>query len=278
MLDHELQKTYLRSIGERKVFPHAFIFAGAQNIGKKEVAKYFSQLLYCQEENKPCTTCIACHQVKTEIHPDLQILSAEEGKQAISIKQVRALQSHLMQSPSSAPYTIGIIEQAHSMSLGASNALLKTLEEPTGTSLIVLLTHLPDNLLTTIRSRSQLLEFSKTLDDLEQVEEETEEIALFQSLLQASHGKALELLEPLFSSKKKAVNEKEIWSKRLQLWKDHLRQVIMVKLEQTSSQRFSLKQLQESIDALTVIQTKLTQNINIRLHIEDFFINLPHEN
>ena len=92
-------------------------------------------------------------------HPDLHVL--EPDGNSIKIEQVRSLQKGLNLKPLEANRKICLIEEAESMTLGAANALLKTLEEPRGDTLLILLTAYPNRLLETIRSRCQPLPFTR---------------------------------------------------------------------------------------------------------------------
>jgi DNA polymerase-3 subunit delta' len=110
-------------------------------------------------EQRGCGHCQACRKIDHQNHPDLHILEPEGS--SIKIEQVRAFQRDLNLKPLEAPRKICIIEQAEAMTVGAANALLKTLEEPRGDSLLILLTDQPNRLLETIRSRCQPLPFTR---------------------------------------------------------------------------------------------------------------------
>lgn len=161
----------------------AYIFVGPDDVGKTTVANAFAASLLCQSFSKggalPCGNCSSCQQNKVEktgkaeklgktaghkrdltsIHPDFHLLKCLPDKKNISIEQIRDFIRELELSSFLNSYKIGIIKQAESLSEGAANALLKTLEEPRDKVVIILsvkeLSHLP----ATIASRAQIVRF-----------------------------------------------------------------------------------------------------------------------
>lgn len=278
-------KEYFLSIIERDVFSHAYLFIGAQEISRDVLIQELIQMFYCQGNNqntllsdstkKPCQNCQACKNVADQIHPDIKQMRSEEGKHAISIKQIRELQSHIQQSPSVSSYTLGAIHEAHNLSTGASNALLKTLEEPSKTSILFLITHDPESVLPTIRSRSQIIH----LPSAAEYSIDTNEKDFFYRLLTMSKGEVFQQLDSLFTKKKdKHIDEKEVWYQRLNNWKHILRSIYMLNLTNQSNithgKKLDIISIQEAIDSLSSIQKKLHQNVNVRLQVEHFFLQL----
>jgi len=90
-------------------------------------------------------------------HPDLHLLEADGA--SIKIEQIRGLQKELSYRPLEAPKKVCLIDGAEKLNLAAGNSLLKTLEEPTGNTLLILITARPESVLSTIRSRCQRLPF-----------------------------------------------------------------------------------------------------------------------
>jgi DNA polymerase-3 subunit delta' len=140
------------SLNNNKV-ASAYIFQGPKDIGKFSVAKYFASLLIFGNDSENVLN------IEVKSSGDLQILEKEEGKQNISIEQVRVFIKNLNLSSFKNRYKVGIIKEADSLSLKAANALLKTLEEPADNVVIILLTTKSENLLKTIYSRSQIITF-----------------------------------------------------------------------------------------------------------------------
>src|SRR5680860_110869 len=126
---------------------HAYLFEGPDHIGKMTVALDFCQLVL--DENTK----------DIEKNPDLIILSPEEDKEKITIDQIREFEKKINFYPYLSKYKIAIIQKADMMTREASNAILKTLEEPSSTTILILLTSNSGNLLETIKSRCQIMKF-----------------------------------------------------------------------------------------------------------------------
>ena len=138
--------------------PHALLLAGPHGLGKQQFAHYLSQSLVCQSTTShiPCGHCQSCHQVITAQHPAIHCLAPED--KYITIEAIRNLidKTHL----TTKSWQIFLIRSADTMHPAAANALLKTLEEPTPNTLILLTSAAPQRLPATIRSRSQKILFS----------------------------------------------------------------------------------------------------------------------
>lgn len=138
----------------------AYLFYGPEGIGKETVARYFAQLIFCQQDTQPptvCGACLACRKVNSGNHPDLQLIRPE-GKE-LKIGQIRELQKHIIYEPLEAHRKVYILTDVDRMNDYAENALLKTLEEPPASSVLILLTSNIQVLLPTTRSRCQILQF-----------------------------------------------------------------------------------------------------------------------
>ena len=141
--------------------PHAMLLYGPSGLGKELLAHQLAALSLCETpaDKGPCGACRGCRLQGAGTHPDLHGVVPEEGKVAISIDQVRALGEDLSLLPHVGPYKVAIICPAEAMTMPAANALLKTLEEPPGAALILLVARRASALPPTIRSRCQLLGF-----------------------------------------------------------------------------------------------------------------------
>ena len=141
--------------------PHALLISGQEGIGKRVLATQLAHSLLCEQpgaDGQPCGQCAACGWLQAGTHPDLLWLLPEEAGKAIKVDQVRALTSELCMTSHAGRYKVAIIQPADAMNRNAANSLLKTLEEPTDNTLVVLLTALPGRLPATIRSRCQQLQ------------------------------------------------------------------------------------------------------------------------
>jgi DNA polymerase-3 subunit delta' len=131
------------------------LLTGPANIGKSSVARFFAQYLTCQAEEKPCGRCLSCRKVVSGNHSDVRIFDEAEG--SLKIEQVRELQRELSLSPRESQYRVALLCNFEKATLSAANALLKTLEEPASSVVMILTTPEPGNLLPTIVSRCQIL-------------------------------------------------------------------------------------------------------------------------
>jgi DNA polymerase III delta' subunit len=140
--------------------PHAFLFAGAPGLGKTRMAKEFFKALNCLERSgDSCNKCRSCLKVMAGTHPDLTELNP--SSRWIKVDEVRGILADVCLKPFEAYMKGIIIEPAEYLGNESANALLKTLEEPPSSTVIVLISHRPKLLLPTIVSRCQLVRFTE---------------------------------------------------------------------------------------------------------------------
>jgi DNA polymerase-3 subunit delta' len=142
--------------------PHALLFSGPPGIGKALLARRLAGRIACTDAaHAPCGECAGCRQVLAGTHPDLLLVSAPDRtrkagrKKEIGIEQARELKRFAQLQPAVAARKVAIVDDADRLSIAAQNALLKTLEEPPGHAVIMLVTASPGALLPTVRSRCQ---------------------------------------------------------------------------------------------------------------------------
>jgi len=150
---------------ERGKIPSSYLFAGESGIGKKYTAINLAKTVNClkavDSEHIPvdsCDACSSCKKIDAGVHPDYLLVSPEGGK--IRIEEIRPVDNRLSLKPFEGKNKIVIIDDADTMNVFASNAFLKTLEEPPKDSLIILVSSKPDNLSDTIRSRCSRINFT----------------------------------------------------------------------------------------------------------------------
>jgi DNA polymerase-3 subunit delta' len=139
---------------------HALLISGPAGIGKYQLADVFAQSLLCAEpqaDGLACGQCHACSLYAAGNHPDLFRLSPEEDSKVIKIDQIRAFIEKVTLSSHYGRYKVVILNPADAMNIAASNALLKTLEEPPADTVLLLISDRPSFLPATIRSRCQSL-------------------------------------------------------------------------------------------------------------------------
>lgn len=137
--------------------PHALLITGPEGIGKTHVALELAKALNCVGQDPPCQTCVHCHQITVGTHPDVTIVERAEGKDSISIQQVRSLREGASVRPFQARFKVFVVTGAEGLTGGAADALLKTLEEPNPAVRLVLTALDADALPATVVSRCRVL-------------------------------------------------------------------------------------------------------------------------
>ncbi len=139
--------------------PHAVLFVGPAAVGKHVAALWWARLFKCATEAKCAPACVDCKRIAAGSHPDVLALAPEAPGKSIGIDPVRDLIRMMSLMRMSAGPRIAIVRDAHRLTIEAQSALLKLLEEPPGSALIVLVTENPAGLLPTVRSRCQAFRF-----------------------------------------------------------------------------------------------------------------------
>jgi len=138
--------------------PHALLLRAAEGLGADLLATWIAARVLCRAEGRrPCGECRACIAVERGLHPDLMRLSPLEDSKQIRIDEIRELTADLALKSHQGGYKVAIVEPAETLNTNAANALLKTLEEPSANTLLVLVTHRRARLPATIVSRCQQL-------------------------------------------------------------------------------------------------------------------------
>ncbi len=282
IIGHQKQRKALKHFLEKENTPHAFIFHGPEKVGKKSIAFDFISSVNGIEEY-------------TQNHPDLFTVFPEKGE--IYIHQIEEMVQRASLKSSFLRFKGVVIDEAHLMNTEAQNSLLKTLEEPVGDTIIILVTEHPFMLLPTISSRAFKMgfgfvdtpEISKFL--LKRGCSESEEIA---TLSCGRPGLAFEY----FSDKEKRNTEKERRkefadivkgsvsfrllkvkeiAKRedlvetMKCWLDYLRDDLLERVKKRESVKNMVGVIEDLEDA--IILNRKT-NINIQLILEKIMIKL----
>ncbi|WP_033543427.1 DNA polymerase III subunit delta' [Planococcus sp. CAU13] len=149
----------LQGAFEKERLAHAYLFEGPAGSGIKEVTHFFVKLLLCEtpKQNVPCGTCRSCHLYDSGNHPN--IVFVEPDGQNIKIDQIRELIYRMNKTGLNTGRKIYVIQEADRMNNASANALLKFLEEPEFNVTAILQTERLNALMSTIRSRCQLISF-----------------------------------------------------------------------------------------------------------------------
>ncbi|HKZ29253.1 MAG TPA: DNA polymerase III subunit [Acidimicrobiia bacterium] len=143
---------------------HAYLLAGPSNVGKATVAHEFAAALLCKQAGRHDSPCSSCRRAASGNHPDL-IAVEPDGRTALSVEQARATVAQAPMSPVEGDRKVFVFDEAGSMSEQAANALLKTLEEPTPSTVFVLVVESEDDLPATIASRCRTVQFGRVREE-----------------------------------------------------------------------------------------------------------------
>lgn len=149
------QASLWQQLAGRTQHAHAYLLHGPAGIGKRALAERLMALLLCKSPValQACGQCKSCHLLAAGSHPDNYVLEPEEVDKPIKVDQVRALVNFVVQTAQLGGRKVILIEPTEAMNLNAANALLKSLEEPSGDTVLLLISHQPSRLLPTIKSR-----------------------------------------------------------------------------------------------------------------------------
>jgi len=157
-LDMQSVRESLTNIVKSGNIPHAFLFAGPKGTGKTSVARILAKIINCESKNPPCNKCEQCLSITNGNNIDIIEMDAASNR---GIDDIRALKDTIRLTPSKAKAKIYILDEAHMLTIEASNALLKTLEEPPSHVYFILATTNPEKLIETVKSRTVLISFTK---------------------------------------------------------------------------------------------------------------------
>jgi len=137
---------------------HAYIFSGVRGVGKTTTARILAKALNCVKGStaEPDNTCDSCREISAGTSLDVLEIDAASNR---GIDQIRELREMVRYAPASSRYKVVILDEAHQLTDEASNALLKTLEEPPERVVFILATTRSEDLVETIKSRAQLFNF-----------------------------------------------------------------------------------------------------------------------
>ena len=310
IIGHQKQLNYLKRMAESGKIPHALLFSGQKKLGKKTIASEFIFWLF-EEPGVP----------KILGHPDFILIEPQEkhpeaersslrGSPApssalvrgqIQINQIRDLSWRLSLKPIKAKLKAVIIDEAHSMTPEAQNCFLKTLEEPKGNTILILITEKPNFLLPTIVSRCQIIKFYPVKkDEIERYLKNQEglsegEIEEILEIAQGRPGRAVELafakekfefykkrtkeLAKIFNSNlssrfqyAKEISTKENLQEILEIWLNYFRNIFIKNCSTPSAKHLGniLQQIQRTIYLIS------TTNVNPRLALEILMMNFDY--
>jgi DNA polymerase-3 subunit delta' len=255
--NHKKQREFLENKLKSNQLAHAYLFSGLKDIGKKDFAVEFAEFLECK-------------------FPDLIIVEAEDGE--ISIKKIREVQNFLSYKSYNAGFKIVVVEDAEKMNQEAQSCFLKTLEEPKGKTLLILISSKPDMLLPTIISRCQQIKFFKPKDlpkNLEKLEKEKNILNDLLSVIGLNFSEKFKYVKSIDFEKKNA-------SDILEVMQRYIRHLLMVKIgvdkpdnKDINFQKYSVDDLKRILNLVEDIGKKLFfTNASPKLALEILLMEL----
>ena len=305
IIGHQSQWQFLKKLVENKKIPQAQLFSGPDSLGKKKVAFEFLKMLNCQVVSKkkvflePCQSCFSCQLIEKKRHPDLTLISPKRNE--IQISQIRELQNTLSFRPQISKFQSVIIDEAQTLNQTAQNSLLKTLEDPPGRVVFLLITSQPEMLFETILSRCQILKFyplsQKEMIDYFGREIPSSQLPIFLELSGGRPGRAISFLkEPKkflkiqkrFEEIEKIINldiagrfcflknflaEKENLEELdlfLEIFERHLRKLLFQRLKAKSKFLLQIKEMIEKVEKTRFLISQT--NIDKKLALENLML------
>lgn len=305
IIGHQKITHFLESAIQNDSLSHAYLFYGPKQIGKKTLVKKFILNLMCYADDPSkssiaCGECDQCRQIKKNIHPDITWVRKESDKKDITVEQIRELQDKLSIHSFFKNYKIAVIENAEQLNLASANALLKTLEEPTKKTILILtsqnINYIPKTVLSRVQKIKLLPVATKEIFDYliqEDVEREQArhlsnlatgrpgralifmnnqemwpvylaQLKNFFSLITTSRVNRLKFAEKFLVSKETLVQKTEMMLPLLNLWQLILRDLILHKIEQNDK----IINTRAEVDITKISQKySLLQLINLQKYI-----------
>lgn len=261
--NERIKHSLRRAVAENRI-AQGLIMAGPDGVGKLQFGLALAQAINCEKpvDGDACGGCLACLKIERNEHPDVKIIlreirdpnfKKESKSQFIRIEQMRQMSSEAQFRPYIGRRRVFLIDEAEWLREDAASSILKTLEEPPDTSLLVLITSKPYALLETIRSRCLLLSFAPlTAAEIETYLKRTskqaaDEIATTARLARGSIGRALEIdLEQYRETRETLLELLE----SLSLAKDSAR---LISAAEFLGRRLERDQFQDHLDALNTM-------------------------
>jgi DNA polymerase-3 subunit delta' len=144
----------LRAALAAQRLPHSLLLLSIPGLGAEQLANWITALTLCEsKERRPCGACASCLLLRSDSHPDSHIVRLEEDAKQIKVEQVRGLIESLTLKSYRGGYKVGVIEGAECLNTNGANAFLKTLEEPTPDTVLIMIANPSHRLPATIASR-----------------------------------------------------------------------------------------------------------------------------
>ena len=144
----------LRSAWAAQRLPHSLLLLSVPGLGAEQLANWITALALCESSDaRPCGVCASCQLLRADSHPDSHRVRLEEDAHQIKVDQVRALIESLALKSYRGGFKVGVIEGAEALNANGANAFLKTLEEPTANTVLIMIARPNHRLPATVASR-----------------------------------------------------------------------------------------------------------------------------
>ena len=214
-----ITRTLTNEILKEKI-SHAYLFTGPRGTGKTTIAKIFAKTVNCVHLNNgmPCEKCVVCTQINSKQSTDIVEIDAASNN---GVDEIREIRNKINLVPSISKYKVYIIDEVHMLTVGAFNALLKTLEEPPAHIIFILATTEPHKIPSTILSRCQRFDFKrisikkifsrlKIISERENIEIDDDSLMEIARLSDGGMRDAISMLDQVLSYSEKNITINEI--------------------------------------------------------------------
>ena len=261
---------------------HAYILEGDSHIDKMEIANNFIKAILCGSENGDgCDVCLTCQKVDHGNHEDVIYLKLEGA--SIKDEAIEELQGRMKKKPYVGDRTIVVIQNADTMTLRAQNRLLKTLEEPSKGTVILLLSENIENLVETILSRCVIFKLNAAPSGLNSDGIEEEAAAIANMLLDRRPFYAVSArMEEFSSSKEKTIaflDALEQWYRDFAVCQYDSSRVLLYQEERyhdfiTKSRKYSVKNVGRAVASIEEARNSIMRNMNINYCLKNMILNM----
>ena len=308
IIGHQKQKDFFARVVESGHLGHAYIFSGESGLGKKYFAKELAKTIHCQESpvGQYCGVCRSCLKMIDNFsnYPDICLV---QSSGSLGIDSVKRVQKFFSLTPSISRYKIAILDSLDNITREAANALLKTLEEPSGLSVLFLISSFGSRIPATIVSRCQIIKFGTVKDvDLKSMIDR-DNINNSDQLISLANGKP-GLLRRMLSDKrimkdvemdrnilmqlpktplqkrlviaKDLGNDKNHTLSSLDSWIEVMRSIIYNRVRKSSDSgeynEYPLKSLSDFLRSLIMAREDVHNNISPVLTLENLFLKIKY--